>query len=101
MEAEKIKKNGDIFKAKKEVEKENKKGVAQHIKDDNHGLANSLSILNYGEADLIFSFGFEDDFRYILDKLAPIYQATLAFATFSENVTKLRRLVLNNPVVLN
>jgi len=74
--------------------------LAQHLKEGNLDLSSSLSVLVIDEADLIFSFGFEADLRYILTKLPPIYQAILTSATLSEDVTRLKKLVLNNPVVL-
>ena len=74
--------------------------LAQHIRDNNVDLSSSLNMLIIDEADLIFSFGFEDDLRFILGKLPPIYQAVLTSATLTEDVTRLKKLVLNNPVVL-
>merc|ERR1711892_351978 len=38
--------------------------------------------------------------RYILAQLPPIYQAVLTSATLSDDVTRLKKLVLNNPVIL-
>ena len=74
--------------------------VAQHLKEGNVDLSSSLSMLVIDEADLIFSFGFEADLKFILGKLPPIYQAILTSATLTEDVTRLKKLVLNNPVVL-
>lgn len=37
-------------------------------------LASSLELLVIDEADLIFSFGFEADVRFILEKLPAIFQ---------------------------
>ena len=74
--------------------------LAQHMKDNNLDLSSSLSMLVIDEADLIFSFGFEADLRFLLAKLPPIYQAVLTSATLTEDVTKLKKLVLNNPVIL-
>jgi ATP-dependent RNA helicase DDX56/DBP9 len=74
--------------------------LAQHLKEGNLDLSASLSLLVIDEADLIFSFGFEADLRFILTKLPPIYQAVLTSATLSEDVTRLKKLVLHNPVVL-
>ena len=96
--------------------------LAEHLRAGNLALAASLSILVVDEADLLFSFGFEADLRYILGQLPPIYQvpftlaltvtitpdphphphpqAVLTSATLSEDVTRLKQLVLHNPVVL-
>jgi len=74
--------------------------LSQHLKDKNLDLSSSLNMLVIDEADLIFSYGFEADLRFLLGKLPPIYQAVLTSATLSDDVTKLKKLVLNNPVVL-
>jgi len=74
--------------------------LAQHLKEGNIDLSSSLSVLVIDEADLVFSFGFESDLRYILGKLPSIYQAVLTSATLTEDVSRLKKLVLNNPVIL-
>lgn len=74
--------------------------LAQHIREGNLDLSSSLSLLIVDEADLIFSFGFEADLRFTLTKLPAIFQAVLTSATLSDDVTRLKKLVLNNPVVL-
>ena len=74
--------------------------LAQHIKEENVDLSQSLSMLVIDEADLIFSYGFEADLRYLLAKLPSIYQAVLTSATLTDDVTRLKKLVLNNPVIL-
>ena len=73
--------------------------LAEHLKAGNLNL-DSLTNLIIDEADLIFSFGYEADLRIILGKLPSIYQAVLTSATITEDVTKLKKLVLNNPVIL-
>lgn len=60
----------------------------------------ALETIVIDEADLVFSFGFENDLKEVLDYLPSIYQAILASATLSDDVTALKRLVLHNPVVL-
>ena len=52
--------------------------LAQHVREGNLDLSTSLQMLVIDEADLIFSFGFEADLRYILAKLPPIYQVRVA-----------------------
>ncbi|XP_023328223.1 probable ATP-dependent RNA helicase DDX56 [Eurytemora carolleeae] len=74
--------------------------LAQHLREKNVDLSSSLEIMVIDEADLIFSFGFEADIRFILEQVPPIYQAVLTSATLSEDVEKLKKLVLNNPVIL-
>lgn len=60
----------------------------------------SLETIVIDEADLIFSFGFENDLKEVLNYLPSIYQAICASATLSDDVTALKRLMLHNPVVL-
>ena len=73
--------------------------VLKHI--GNLNMSESLEMLVIDEADLIFSFGHEQDLKAILKSgLPPTYQAVLTSATLSEDVTKLKKLVLHNPVSL-
>ncbi|GLH16984.1 Eukaryotic initiation factor 4A, partial [Gryllus bimaculatus] len=72
----------------------------EHLKAKNLKLKESLEILVIDEADLIFSFGFENEIREIVRYLPSVYQAALASATLSEDVLNLKRLVLHNPVTL-
>lgn len=74
--------------------------ITEHLKEGNIDLSSSLQLLVIDEADLIFSFGFETDLRYILGKLPAIYQAILTSATLSQDVERLKKLVLHNPVIL-
>ncbi|XP_037934889.1 probable ATP-dependent RNA helicase DDX56 [Teleopsis dalmanni] len=52
------------------------------------------------EADLVFSFGFEKDFKKLATHLPPIYQAVLVSATISEDVMNMKNIILHNPVIL-
>ncbi|XP_025095256.1 probable ATP-dependent RNA helicase DDX56 [Pomacea canaliculata] len=52
------------------------------------------------EADLVFSFGYENDIKKLIEELPKIYQAFLMSATMSEDVKDLKKLVLHNPVIL-
>ena len=75
--------------------------VLAHLKAGNIDLSESLETLVIDEADLIFSFGHEADLKAILSaKLPSTYQAVLTSATLSDNVTKLKKLVLHNPISL-
>ncbi|XP_040270509.1 probable ATP-dependent RNA helicase DDX56 [Bufo bufo] len=71
-----------------------------HINQKTLCLRESLQVLVIDEADLIFSFGFEDDLKSLLCKLPNIYQSYLMSATFNEDVLALKKLVLHNPVTL-
>lgn len=72
----------------------------QHIKAGNLCLKDTLEIVVIDEADLVFSFGYEDEVKQLLRFLPNIYQAILASATLSEDVKNLKSLVLHNPVTL-
>lgn len=74
--------------------------VWAQIQAGNLDLSESLEMLVIDEADLVFSFGYEADIKGILGRLPSIYQAVLTSATLSEDVARLKRLVLHNPVTL-
>ena len=61
-------------------------------------LKSSLEVLVVDEADLTFSYGFEEDMRRLLPHLPRIHQAILMSATLSADVVTLKKLVLHNPV---
>ncbi|XP_015597691.1 probable ATP-dependent RNA helicase DDX56 [Cephus cinctus] len=72
----------------------------QHMKAGNIKLKRSLETLVIDEADLIFSFGYEEEIKNVLPFLPIVYQAALASATLSEEVLTLKKLVLHNPAIL-
>lgn len=74
--------------------------ILSHLKHQNLCLKESLEILVIDEADLLFSFGFEEDLKSLLCQFPKIYQAFLMSATFNEDVQALKKLVLHNPVTL-
>eukprot|EP00913_Durusdinium_trenchii_P017521 g16462.t1 len=63
-------------------------------------LAETLKILILDEADLMFSFGYEEDVKSLCALMPPQYQAILVSATLSEEVQQLKGLMLHKPVVL-
>ncbi|XP_074581377.1 DEAD-box ATP-dependent RNA helicase 16 [Curcuma longa] len=71
------------------------KGVLQasSIKD-------SLSMLILDEADLLLSYGYEDDLKSLVSNVPRRCQCLLMSATSSADVDKLKKLVLHNPVIL-
>lgn len=71
-----------------------------HLQAKNLDLKVSLEMLVIDEADLVFSYGYESDLKVLLSHLPKIYQAFLMSATFSEDVSTLKKLVLHNPVIL-
>ncbi|XP_078033421.1 putative ATP-dependent RNA helicase DDX56 [Augochlora pura] len=74
--------------------------ILQHLKAGNMKLKRTLETLIIDEADLIFSFGYEDEIKTVLNYLPSVYQAALASATLSEDVITLKKLVLHNPATL-
>lgn len=52
------------------------------------------------EADLVLSFGYEDEIKKVVLQLPASYQSFVTSATFSEDINSLKNLVLKNPVVL-
>uniref|UniRef100_A0A8C0HZH1 RNA helicase n=1 Tax=Balaenoptera musculus TaxID=9771 RepID=A0A8C0HZH1_BALMU len=74
--------------------------ILNHLQQDNLKLQDSLELLVVDEADLLFSFGFEEELKSLLCHLPRIYQAFLMSATFNEDVQALKELVLHNPVTL-
>lgn len=74
--------------------------LLQHLKAGNLSLKSTLETLIIDEADLIFSFGYEEEIKKVLIHLPTVYQAILASATLSEDVLTLKKLVLHNPAIL-
>ncbi|KAM5274643.1 putative ATP-dependent RNA helicase DDX56 isoform 2-T2 [Ctenodactylus gundi] len=74
--------------------------ILTHLQQDTLKLRDSLELLVVDEADLLFSFGFEEELKNLLCHLPRIYQAFLMSATFNEDVQALKELVLHNPVTL-
>lgn len=63
-------------------------------------LQESLSMLVLDEADLLFSYGYEEDLRSLAVHVPRRCQCLLMSATASPDVDKLKKLVLHNPVTL-
>lgn len=60
----------------------------------------NVETLVVDEADLVFAFGYEKDFKKLIKHFPPIYQAILVSATLSDDVVRMKGLCLNNPVTL-
>ncbi|KAI8641604.1 P-loop containing nucleoside triphosphate hydrolase protein [Parasitella parasitica] len=71
-----------------------------HLEANNMNLKESLENLVIDEADLVLSFGYEDDVRKILSYLPKIYQSFLMSATFTKEIEELTALVLRKPSIL-
>ncbi|KAM4678042.1 putative ATP-dependent RNA helicase DDX56 [Discoglossus pictus] len=74
--------------------------VLSHMTQQTLCVRDTLQALVIDEADLIFSFGFEEDLKSLLCQLPKIFQSYLMSATFNEDVQSLKELVLHNPVTL-
>lgn len=73
--------------------------IVHHLQSGNVDLK-KMEVLVIDEADLIFSYGFEKDFKKIVEHLPAIYQAMLVSATITEEVVEMKKIVLHNPVIL-
>lgn len=65
-------------------------------------LKKTVNSLVVDEADLLFSFGFEEDMRLLIDKVVPKEgcQSFLVSATLNPDVINLKNLVLHKPVII-
>ncbi|ONK65119.1 uncharacterized protein A4U43_C07F33870 [Asparagus officinalis] len=63
-------------------------------------ITESLSMLVLDEADLLLSYGYEDDLKVLIPHVPRRCQCLLMSATTSSDVEKLKKLVLHNPVIL-
>ena len=74
--------------------------LAVHLKSGALVLNDALDTLIIDEADLVLSFGGEDDIREIVDYIPKTVQTMLMSATLSDDLESLKKLVLHNPVRL-
>mmetsp|Transcript_11642 Transcript_11642/g.18936 ORF Transcript_11642/g.18936 Transcript_11642/m.18936 type:complete len:564 (+) Transcript_11642:44-1735(+) len=72
--------------------------LAQHLKVKNINLHETLKMLIVDEADLILSYGYEEDMKEIARSIPSICQKLMMSATMSEEVGVLEKLLLDNPV---
>ena len=72
--------------------------VFAHLQAKNFSLKDTLEMLVLDEADLLFSFGYERDIQNIKQYLPEACQVLLTSATISEEILKLKKLFLHNPV---
>ncbi|KAL1215698.1 DEAD-box ATP-dependent RNA helicase 16 [Cardamine amara subsp. amara] len=63
-------------------------------------ISDSLEILVLDEADLLLSYGYEDNLRSVTSIIPRKCQCLLMSATTSSDVEKLKKLILHNPTVL-
>ncbi|XP_031388510.1 DEAD-box ATP-dependent RNA helicase 16 [Punica granatum] len=63
-------------------------------------ISEALQILILDEADLLLSYGYEDDLRALTAHIPRRCQCLLMSATSSADVDKLKKLILHNPYIL-
>lgn len=59
-----------------------------------------INTLVIDEADLVLTYGYENDVNYLIKGLPPNCQSILMSATLSEDILKLKKLLLHNPIIL-
>ncbi|GLI58556.1 hypothetical protein VaNZ11_000303 [Volvox africanus] len=64
-------------------------------------LSSRLAVLVLDEADLLLSYGYEEDLQLLAPQVPRSCQCILMSATVSEDVERLQKLVLHNPITLN
>jgi ATP-dependent RNA helicase DDX56/DBP9 len=74
--------------------------ILSHIEAGNVDLKETLESLVIDEADLILSYGYDEDVQKILSHLPRIYQSYLMSATLTSDVQQLKQLILRNPAIL-
>jgi ATP-dependent RNA helicase DDX56/DBP9 len=74
--------------------------LLSHLQAGNIVLKDSVQTLVMDEADLILSFGYDEDVKQVVAALPRIYQGMLMSATLSPELDDLKRVVLHSPAVL-
>uniref|UniRef100_A0A7S3CYQ8 RNA helicase n=1 Tax=Palpitomonas bilix TaxID=652834 RepID=A0A7S3CYQ8_9EUKA len=74
--------------------------IAQHLRVKNISLQDTLEIIVIDEADLVLSYGNDEDVQYIAQSMPKTAQAYLMSATLNKDVEKLKNILLNNPIYL-
>eukprot|EP00455_Lapot_gusevi_P017735 TRINITY_DN1955_c0_g1_i5.p1 TRINITY_DN1955_c0_g1~~TRINITY_DN1955_c0_g1_i5.p1 ORF type:complete len:640 (-),score=151.93 TRINITY_DN1955_c0_g1_i5:109-2028(-) len=74
--------------------------LVDHLQRGNISLVDSLQVLVLDEADLILSYGYEEDMQTLVEYLPKLHQTLLMSATLSEEVDKLKSLVMHSPAIL-
>ncbi|PNW75448.1 hypothetical protein CHLRE_12g526850v5 [Chlamydomonas reinhardtii] len=64
-------------------------------------LTSRLAVLVLDEADLLLSYGYEEDLQLLAPQVPRSCQCILMSATSSDDVERLQKLVLHNPITLN
>ncbi|KAJ2742203.1 ATP-dependent DNA/RNA helicase [Coemansia sp. BCRC 34301] len=74
--------------------------ILKHLVSKSIVLSQSLETLVIDEADLVLSFGYEEDIKGIVSHLPKIHQSMLLSATLNKGVESLKRLILSKPAIL-
>lgn len=72
--------------------------IIPHLESKSLILKDSLEMLIIDEADLIVSFGYQDDLNRIMSFLPNFCQTILISATLTEEIERLQKLLLKSPV---
>jgi ATP-dependent RNA helicase DDX56/DBP9 len=73
--------------------------AAKHLAAGNFN-AKTITTLIVDEADLVLSYGYANDVKSVVEKLPKTCQSLLMSATLSDDLEKLKKVVLRNPVIL-
>eukprot|EP01084_Bolivina_argentea_P248285 415283_1 len=71
-----------------------------HLDAGDLELTECLETIVVDEADLVLSFGYRDDMRTLTARLPNICQGFLVSATMNQDLNDLKRIILQNPVVV-
>lgn len=74
--------------------------IVAHLDAGNVVLKDSLQTLVIDEADLVLSFGFDEDVRRIVSQIPNVVQTLLMSATLNADVEQLKQLVLKKAAIL-
>jgi ATP-dependent RNA helicase DDX56/DBP9 len=74
--------------------------LADHLRANNIASLSALKVLVMDEADLILSYGHDDDVSVLLQHLPKLHQTMLMSATLSDDVNALKALVMHDPQII-
>ncbi|RKP22214.1 P-loop containing nucleoside triphosphate hydrolase protein, partial [Syncephalis pseudoplumigaleata] len=74
--------------------------VLPHLRNKRLDLSETLETLVIDEADLVLSFGYEEDVRAMIGMLPKVFQSFIMSATLTQELDQLKQLVLKNPAIL-
>ncbi|EFA81852.1 putative RNA helicase [Heterostelium album PN500] len=74
--------------------------LVNHLKSGSIQLESSLEMLVIDEADLVLSYGYQEDINTIKSYLPKVCQGFLMSATLTAQVEELKKLILHTPAIL-